>query len=71
MAMYSVPDNYIISNTEWSGYADGMAPEERAPSCPVCRSECETVYKGKNFEIVGCDVCLKPVDAVECSDCFQ
>lgn len=66
-----VPDNYIISNTERSGYADGRAPEERVPRCPVCKSKCETVYKGDNLEIVGCDVCLKSVDADECADCFQ
>ena len=49
---------------------DMKVPPELVPRCPVCGQECETVYKTKDYEIVGCDLCLRPVDAWECSECF-
>lgn len=36
--------------------------EEQTPVCPVCGDECESFYKLKG-EIVGCDMCIKRVDA--------
>ena len=63
--MPDLPDHPVIRNLERTGYPDGEEP--RYPKCPVCGGECETVYKTKD----GCDLCLRPVDAWECSECFQ
>lgn len=35
------------------------------PRCPVCGSEAETLYESENGDIVGCDGCVKTVDAWE------
>lgn len=62
------PDHPVICNMERTGYADGKEPS--APICPVCGADCETVYKTRNYDILGCDRCLRPVDAWICSECF-
>ena len=33
------------------------------PHCPVCGSECETLYKNKYGEVFACDECVKIQDA--------
>lgn len=40
------------------------------PICPVCGDECETIYRNSDYEIVGCDECVKTYDAWEVEDCF-
>lgn len=61
-------DHPIIENLERTGYPDGKEPTY--PRCPVCGSECETIYKDRDYEIVGCDVCMNTADAWEVEDCF-
>lgn len=63
-----VPDHPIIRNMERTGYPDGKEP--RCPICPVCGEECETIYKTKNLDIAGCDLCVAAADAWEVPDCF-
>jgi hypothetical protein len=55
-----------ITNALNTGYPYG---EPESPRCPVCGSECETVYK-KDFEIIGCDNCIRARDAWETKECF-
>ena len=33
--------------------------------CPICYQECDTLFLGNNDQVVGCDVCVKEVDADE------
>lgn len=40
------------------------------PICPICGEECETIYRNSDYEIVGCDECMKTEDAWEVDDCF-
>lgn len=35
----------------------------KAPRCPVCGEETDTLYKNIYGETVGCDVCIRTVDA--------
>lgn len=58
----------IIENMERTGYPDGKEPTY--PRCPICGEECETIYKSKDYEIVGCDCCIRTIDAWEVEDCF-
>ena len=50
-------------------YWDTERPAERkdykATRCPVCGEETDTLYKNIYGEIVGCDVCIRTVDAWE------
>lgn len=39
-----------------------------APICPCCGEECETLYRDRNGEYVGCDVCVDTQDAWEWRD---
>lgn len=44
-------------------------PVREAPICPICGSECDTIYKdARDGIVVGCEVCVKAYDAwdVEC-----
>ena len=66
--MFDMPEHPVLQNMERTGYPDGKEPEY--PHCPVCSKECETVYKTKDYEIIGCDLCLQPVDVWEVSECF-
>ena len=50
------------------GYPDGKKP--KWPICPVCGEECDTVYRNKNHEIVGCEECTSWGDAWEEEECF-
>lgn len=38
---------------------------EPLPVCPVCGEETDTFFKDYDGAIVGCDNCIKPVDAWE------
>lgn len=57
-----------IFNMERTGYADAMEPAY--PRCPRCGGECLTVYKDCDGEFVGCNECLKPIDAWSADICF-
>ena len=69
MASYhDIPDHPVIRNMERTGYPDGKEPEY--PICPVCGEECETIYKSKDYDIVGCDECIRSTDAWDVEVCF-
>lgn len=41
-----------------------LEPDEGdAPLCPICHRETDTLYRNEDYEIVGCDGCLKAIDA--------
>ena len=67
--MRSIPDRPDIRAAELTGYASGHKQEY--PVCPVCKRECEYIYRNKEFGIVGCDLCLPAVDAWEVNECFS
>ena len=54
--MFDMPEHPVLQNMERTGYPDGKEP--RYPRCPVCGAACETIYKTKGYEIIGCDLCL-------------
>ena len=66
--MIQIPDHPVIRNMMRAGTPDGKASEY--PVCPVCGSECDTVYRQDNGEIVGCEECLHSISAWEASECF-
>ena len=37
----------------------------KVPRCPICGEETDTLYKNIYGETVGCDVCIRTVDAWE------
>lgn len=39
------------------------------PRCPVCGAETDTLYRNQSMDIVGCDGCIRPVDAWEGTAC--
>jgi hypothetical protein len=41
------------------------------PRCPVCGSECETIFRDKGGFLVGCDECITKVDAWEDRDAMN
>lgn len=59
-----LPDDPIISRAMRYG-----PPEDEPPRCPICGDECQTVYKDKCGDIVGCDECLTACDAYEEEAC--
>ena len=54
---YDLPDHPVIQNMERTGYPDGKEPT--FPICPVCGEECEEIFRDKDLNIVGCDICNK------------
>ena len=40
-------------------------PDEETVNCLICGAECETLYRRLDGEIVGCDVCVYPIDAYD------
>ena len=68
MGWNDIPDHPVIRNMERTGHPDGKEPTY--PHCPVCGEECDTIYKDKEHDIVGCDNCVSTADAWEVPDCF-
>ena len=66
--MVQIPDDPIIAHLERYGVPPGI--DDREPICPVCGSECSTIYKDACNEIVGCDECISTHDAVDIDECF-
>lgn len=51
-----------ITAADATGY--GYHVDTRAPHCPVCGAECETVYRERrNGEALGCENCVMVCDA--------
>lgn len=65
--IYNLSEHPVIRNLEHTGYPDGREPEY--PHCPLCGAECDEIYKAGDV-IVGCDVCLRKVNAWQCDECF-
>lgn len=65
---YDLPDHPVIQNMERTDYPDGKEPT--FPICPVCGEECEEIFRDKDLNIVGCDICIKQSDAWEEPECF-
>lgn len=66
--MERVPDHPVVRDLMRSGYPDGKVPAE--PVCPVCGRECWHVFRDRYGDIVGCDECLKEIDARDVPECF-
>ena len=64
-----IPDDPIISSMERTGYPPNYGAD--VPRCPVCGSECETIYKDLYLTIVGCDFCIEACDATYEDQCFK
>lgn len=62
----TVPDHPTIRNMELTGRPHGKEP--KYPVCPVCGEETNTFYRDKAHEIIGCDMCVKTVDAWDYCD---
>ena len=41
---------------------------EEMPKCPCCGWECNTLYRARGGEIVGCENCIDALDAVDNRD---
>lgn len=64
-----IKDHPTVANLLRTGYPDGKEPD--VPRCPVCGEECEEIYTDKDANIVGCDICIRSVDACYVADCFE
>lgn len=53
-----IPDAPWIREAELHG-----EPEEPAPICPCCGEECDTYYADSRGDIIGCDNCVRKLDA--------
>lgn len=60
--MEYVPDHPIIRACELTGYPFGQE-KVQPPICPICKEETDSYYIGCNNEILGCEYCIKNVDA--------
>lgn len=63
--MNRLSDHSAIRQAEMEG-----TPECIGPHCPVCGEACEQVYCNSDGEVLGCDVCVKTMDAWEAEECF-
>lgn len=62
--MEEVLDHPVIHNMERTGEPDGLPV--LFPICPICGAECVTFYQAVLcgiYEIVGCEECVREVDA--------
>lgn len=64
--MIQIPDDPIIRMMERTGYPSERYQDE--PRCPVCGELCETLYKDRYGDIVGCDECITTLNAWEEND---
>ena len=63
--MEQVPDAPWIREAEMYGYP----PYEILDvCCPVCGKECDTIYKDRFGDEVGCENCIETMDAGEWYD---
>ena len=62
MERYDLPDHPDIRNIERTGYPVYTKP---APVCPNCGEECDELYIDDLSIIIGCECCVKKVDALE------
>lgn len=65
---YDLPDHPVIQNMERTGYPTARSRPSRFAPC--CGEECEEIFRDKDLNIVGCDICIKQSDAWEEPECF-
>lgn len=46
-------------------YPEPPGEPENIPHCPICGKECDTIYRDRDYEIVGCEECITAYDAWE------
>lgn len=46
----------------------GPPPEDPMPVCPECGEECDTLYRDRTGQIVGCENCIDTLDAYDYFD---
>ena len=56
--MYDLPDAPWIRDAEMNGM-----PSDETPVCPVCGAETDTYYLDEYGDVIGCDCCIRAVDA--------
>ena len=62
-----LPDAPDIARVERTGLKPFELPfdPEVEAHCPCCGSPCDTLYRSESGEIIGCDVCIHPIDALD------
>ena len=60
--MRNIPDAPDIREREKNGVPDGTV------YCPICGDACDTIYKDRWGNILGCDQCITPMNAWEALD---
>ena len=67
--MADIPDAPWIRECEATGHSTygywNSPPPEREPVCPVCGESCDTFYRDKAGDVVGCENCVTSYDAWE------
>ena len=58
--MSQIPDADYIRDAEMNGI-----PSPDPVQCPICGKRCEEIYMDINRDAVGCDCCMKAVDAYD------
>lgn len=46
-------------------YPEPPGEPENIPHCIICGKECGTIYRNRDFEVVGCEECITAYDAWE------
>ena len=54
----TIPDADYIRKAERYGM-----PHPETVYCPVCGERCETIYKKRPWLVLGCDRCVRRIDA--------
>lgn len=55
-------ENPAIKRAMDTGYPGG---EPKWPTCPVCGKGCDVIYQDTDKYVVGCNICVKALDAWE------
>ena len=49
----------------WGVYDYPEPPDQDMPRCPECGEECETIYRGRDGQILGCENCVEELNAYD------
>lgn len=52
----------------WGVHDYPEPPEQDMPICPECGEECETIYRGRDGQILGCENCVDELNAYDWSE---
>lgn len=64
-----IPEMPCVARAERTGYPSLRI--RRWPECPVCGAETDLLYRDMDGDVVGCEACVRTVDAWEECECFQ